>query len=157
MLLLLICNSILNYVESYQSPKLTKIKKESSSNKAILETGKCGNDVSYVLENGILQITGSGPMTNYSLLEQEWDKCNSDVSSIIIENGVTTIGSYSFLSFVNLKSITIAESIISIGDFSFCNCTSLKSITIPNNVQTIGNSSFFNCWSLISVDISKSI
>ena len=50
-----------------------------------------------------------------------------------------------------VTSITIPNGVTSIGDFAFKDCTSLASITIPNSVTSIGHSAFSWCSSLANI------
>ena len=52
------------------------------------------------------------------------------VSSIIIPDGVSNIGSYVFEGCASLTSVTIPYGVTSIGEYAFTNCTSLTSIDI---------------------------
>ncbi len=82
--------------------------------------------------------------------------CTS-LTSVIIPNSVTLIGTYAFTNCSSLASISIPNSVTLIGDSAFYNCTSLVSVTIPNSVTLIGNSAFANCTSLVSVTIPNSV
>ena len=77
----------------------------------------------------------------------------SKLQSIIMEEGVTSIGEWAFYGCSSLTSITIPNSVTSIGSSAFQNCSSLTSITIPDNVTSIGISAFQNCSSLASITI----
>ena len=80
-----------------------------------------------------------------------------DVTNVIIEEGVTSIGFQAFRGCTSLTSVTIPEGVISIGDCAFEFCTSLTSVTIPDSVTTIGNYAFAGCTSLTSVTIPDSV
>lgn len=51
----------------------------------------------------------------------------------------------------NIESIIIHDGIASIGWRAFSNCNSLTSVTIPNSVTSIGEGAFENCSSLTSI------
>ncbi len=70
------------------------------------------------------------------------------ITSIMLPNSITSIGSYAFNNCSSLTSITIPDSVTSIGSYAFNNCSSLTSITIPSNVTSIGYSLFSGCNSL---------
>ena len=78
----------------------------------------------------------------------------TNLTSIIIPEGVTSIGSSAFLQCENLSSVSIPNSMISIGNDAFTNCYNLTSITIPEGVTSIGESAFFGCSSLTSITIN---
>ncbi|MCH2064968.1 MAG: leucine-rich repeat domain-containing protein, partial [Roseibacillus sp.] len=74
----------------------------------------------------------------------------SNLKSVTIPDGVTTIAGRSFKDCTNLTSITIPDSVTSIRREAFHNCTSLKTVTIPGSVTSIGNA-FDGCTSLTAV------
>ena len=82
---------------------------------------------------------------------------NYKMTSIVIPNSVTSIGSSACLDCSSLMSINIPNSVTSIGDSAFSNCSSLMSINIPNSVTSIGDSAFSNCSSLTSIVIPNSV
>lgn len=108
---------------------------------ADVQTGKCGDNVTYSLDTttGVLTISGTGDMTDYSGYD---NRCpfddNSNIKSVIIESGVTSIGDEAFYSCDNLTSVTIPNGVTSIGNASFLGCRSLPSVTIPDGVTRIG-------------------
>ena len=124
---------------------------------ADVKTGKCGDNVTYSLdtETGVLTISGTGDMADYSTYSPFDD--NNSVESVIIENGVTSIGGGVFEYCTSLISVTIPNSVTSIGDSAFFGCTSLTSVTIPNSVTSIGESAFYNCTSLTNIAIPNSV
>ena len=70
---------------------------------------------------------------------------NTEITDLVIPNGVTSIGKYAFYFCSGLTSITIPNSVTSIGDNAFYNCSGLTSITIPNSVTSIGKYAFDGC------------
>ena len=82
---------------------------------------------------------------------------STEVTSVNIPNGVTSIGDYAFDDCVNLASITIPDSVTSIGKSAFDGCTDLASITIPNSVTSIGDYAFNWCKGLTSITIPDSV
>ena len=75
-------------------------------------------------------------------------KNNTSITSVVIPNSVTSIGSSAFEGCTGLKSVTIPDSVTSIGYSAFSGCTSLTSVTIPDSVTSIGNDAFYRCTSL---------
>ena len=82
--------------------------------------------------------------------------CTS-LTSITIPDGVTSIGSYAFYGCASLESVTIGKGVTSIGYSAFNGCTSLTSVTIPDSVTSIGSYAFGNCSSLTSINIPDSV
>jgi len=63
------------------------------------------------LSNGTLTINGTGQMISSSF---PWDDFRTDIQTVIINNGVTNIGSAAFSGCTNLTSVTIGSSVTSI-------------------------------------------
>ena len=105
-----------------------------------------------------LYITGSGPMEDYRFsTDRPWDQYIKEIQSVVIENGITSIGDYAFWQGTNLTSVSIPDSVTSIGNAAFSACSSLTSVPIPNSVTSIGNAAFADCASLTSVNIPDSV
>ena len=119
-------------------------------------SGKCGENVSWSLKNGVLTISGSGAMYDYSHdyspLEQR-----SDITSVVIKSGVTSISGRMFLGCEKIKSISLSNSITSIGKRAFEKCRGLTSVTIPKSVKSIGDDAFCMCSSLTNINIPTSV
>lgn len=127
---------------------------ESSGN-----CGDSGSNVTWSLDdNGTLTISGSGKIEDYrSDIDQPWYSNRSDITSVVIKPGVTSIGSLAFYKCSNLTSITIPSGLTSIGEMAFFNCSALTSVTIPNGVISIGNFAFGSCTGLKSITIPSSV
>lgn len=130
-----------------------------------VSSGKCGNKVSWVLmDDGILTISGEGAMTDF---ESEvyipwngfWVDLRERITTVVIEDGVTTIGDRAFYGCKNLTGVTIPGSVTDIGEFAFSGCRSLTSISISDSVTSIGNHAFQSNGSLegIWVDENNSV
>lgn len=88
-----------------------------------------------------------------------WSKfigCRS-LTSLVIPDGVTSIGKSAFSGCEYLSSLVIPDSVTSIGDMAFCGCSSLTRLVIPGSVSCIGFSAFENCKSLTSIVIPDSV
>ena len=131
----------------------------------VVASGTCGaegngSNLTWTLDSeGVLTISGSGDMYNYgsSDFSAPWDGSRSRVKSVVIADGVTSIGEYAFFYCESLTSVTIPDSVTSIGKYAFFCCTSLTSVTIPDSVTSIGRFAFSNCTSLTSVTIPDSV
>ena len=128
---------------------------------ASVHTGSCGPNVTYSLdtETRVLTISGTGAMKDYSKSGAPWySRNNSYIERVVIEDGVTTIGDYSFEWCYRLSSVSIPNSVTSIGEHAFENCTLyLSSVTIGNSVTSIGEYAFNGCSRLSSITIGNSV
>ena len=124
-------------------------------------TGTCGDNLqwSYDTDTKALTITGSGDMWDYNSRENTtpWAQVVSEITSVSLPDGLTSIGNEAFSNCSALSSITIPNSVTSIGNSAFEYCTSFTSITIPNSVTSIGNSAFEYCNALNTVTIGKNV
>ena len=116
-------------------------------------------DVKYEIdENNQVIITGVNKKEGEITILNEYDckptvaishrafyKCTS-LTSIIIPDGVTSIGSEAFAYCQSLTNITIPNSVTSIGSQAFVNCTSLTKVNI-NNIESWCNISFNDYYS----------
>jgi hypothetical protein len=55
---------------------------------------------------------------------------NTEITELVIPDGVTSIGDYSFSGCSGLTSVTIPNSVTSIGDYSFSGCSGLTSVYV---------------------------
>ena len=86
-----------------------------------------------------------------------WVSWTPKIKSVVIEDGVTRIGSGAFIQCSSLTDVNIPNSVKSIGSDAFYACSSLKKINIPNSVTSIGANAFFECTSLVEVNIQDGI
>lgn len=122
------------------------------------DNGKCGDNLTWTLNNGTLTISGTGEMYNYdnSGNTSPWS-WSSRIKSVVIQSGVTSIGDSVLSGCESLTSVTIPNSVTSIGGWAFCDCSLLTSITIPDGVTIIGNGAFYGCSRLAGITLPDSI
>ncbi|MDO5558172.1 MAG: leucine-rich repeat protein [Oscillospiraceae bacterium] len=117
--------------------------------------GSCGPDVTYsISDDGVMTISGTGPMYT-DMSSSLWDR--SSVKSVVIESGVTLIGSFAFAHNDNLVSVTIPDTVKTISNGAFMDCASLAGITIPDSVTSMGSQCFSLCKGLKSVKIGTGL
>ncbi|MDR3011632.1 MAG: leucine-rich repeat domain-containing protein [Chitinispirillales bacterium] len=117
-----------------------------------------GGGITATLTNDTLTISGRGAMENYDRNNlPPWIENRNSITTIIIEDGVTSIGNNAFSGCGALTSVTIPNSVTSIGQQAFQGCARLASISIPSSVRTIGQGAFANCTSLDSVIIPSGV
>ncbi len=125
-------------------------------------SGTCGDKLTWSLsDDGTLTISGTGKMKdygdNYGMSVAPWYVGSSQVKTVIIEDGVTSIGDRAFDGCTKLTRVVIPDSVTSIGYSSFRGCYSLPSVAIPDSVTSIGDSAFAYCKVLTGITLSGSV
>ncbi len=122
-------------------------------------SGTCGENLTWKFDESTktLTISGTGEMKNYDPFDDESPWNGLEYTTVVIGDGVTSIGECAFESCEFLSSVTIPEGVTNIGDSAFCYCDSLTSVTIPDSVTSIGYGAFYGCTSLTSVTIPDSV
>ena len=129
----------------------------------IVASGYCGGEgdgtnLSWMLDdNGVLTISGTGAMEDFTVNTTPWYENKNSITSIIIENGLTNIGDYAFSYCKTLTNATIPNSVTSIDSHAFSNCNKLTSVTIPDSVTSIGSDAFSSCSALTNIIIPDSV
>lgn len=116
------------------------------------------------VKEGTLTISGQGAMPNYSNGGTPWNskwnydsKEHYDITSIIINEGVTNIGDYAFADCNDVVFVSMPNSVTIIGESAFENCESIISITLPANLTHIDKSAFAKCEKLTLIDIPDNV
>lgn len=145
-------------------------------------SGSCGENAVWEFnpENGTLTISGTGYVNDYmNYIEgsnQPWNDYKDDITSLVIEDGITGIGE-TFYNCENLKSITCGNNCI----FNSCalynlslkklivgdNCTfysntfgfryELSECTINGTINFVDGSPFQNCLNTISLKYDRPV
>jgi len=107
------------------------------------DTYRVGDDITWTVDsNGTLKIQGIGDMYNSSENNSFLGYYADSIKSVIIGNGVTAIGDYTFYNCPGIESVTIPESVTTIGHSAFYDCTGLTNINW--NVKNIVDFSYDN-------------
>ena len=106
------------------------------------------------LSNGKMTVSGNGATADYlDYNDRPWNNNRNDITSVVVESGVTTVGGKVFYYFENLTSVTLPEGLTTIGKMAFQNCGKLTSVTIPSTVTGIGADAFYGCLGVTDVNL----
>ena len=85
---------------------------------------KLSDDISAELnDGGVFTISGSGDMpTTFTATNRPYYSEINNITSIVINSGITSIGKMCFANCLNLTSVVIADTVTSIGASAFANC-----------------------------------
>ncbi len=120
-------------------------------------TGTCGEEVTWSFDpaSGELLITGNGPMEEFN---DPSPFCGlSEIRTLTIEAGVTSIGYGAFSNCLDLTDVTIPDSVAEIGGYAFSGCEALECITIPDSVMYVDSNAFEGCSSLSQARLGSGI
>lgn len=135
----------------------------SAAEATIIAQGECGaegSSVQWKYDNtGTLTISGTGAMADYSSSTSDlpWYDYKTEVTTVVVENGVTHVGENCFRGFDNLTTATIADSVETLGKYAFYFASKLESVKLSSNLTTINYRVFYACSSLASITIPPSV
>lgn len=96
----------------------------------------------------LINITGTG--TTYdsytaSSRPSWYSTYGKYTTELIVDSGITSIGSYLFYQHPKLETVTLPTTITKIGDYAFADCDLLKNTDFLTNTAAIGSGAFANC------------
>ena len=105
-----------------------------------------GNNITWNFDEvtGTLTLSGSGEMYNLSPGEgAEWHAYYNKVKKIVINEGISSIGTNAFCGLEKAESIKIPHSVKTIYSGALQGCESIEEVHLPNNLTNIGTNAFF--------------
>lgn len=149
----------------------------------LLGSGTCGEHLTWKLDTKHeLWIEGTGEMDNYSgpgTNDAPWSKFAASIKSVVIGEGVTSVGDHAFYHYPKLAHLHLSSTITTIGNAAFYRCSQLsaplfpygltsigqraffgtyvKKIELPTTVTFIGEGAFAECYALQTVELPASI
>lgn len=79
----------------------------------------------------------------------------SEVENIVLPSNTRIVGEGAFAA-TSIKSIVIPEGVSQLGDYTFYGCANLKEISLPSSLEKIGKGAFSGCTALAKADLSAS-
>ena len=111
--------------------------------------GNCGLEITNLKwtlsEDGVLIISGTGDMSNVdSSIYAPWNAHCDKITSVVVEEGVETIGKNMLGLLPNLRQVSLPETLRHIGAGAFHTNPKLEYIDFPGSLESISNSAFQN-------------
>ena len=130
-----------------------------------IAAGSCGGNLRWsLMEDGVLKITGSGAMPDYSSdSDAPWYRYGSKIKEIRVGANVTKIGENAFRSTGVQKVVFCAKETGStdaplvLGNYCFAYCDFLNEIQFGNRVIVPGDSVFVSCSGLTGVTVPGTV
>ena len=107
----------------------------------------------YDSDTGTVTLSGTGEITARPHYKP-WSNYAKNVKRVVIGEGITGIGAYTFSSLQNLTEVVLPQSLTTIRSCAFQNCNSLSSIN-TSYVTTLEEYAFSACSRLVNIDISR--
>jgi len=124
----------------------------------LIASGSCGDKVTYEFRDdtpgdnkpsGVLTIKGEGPMADYkqiATMETDTPWYNAgyryDIKKVVIESGVTTVGSFAFFNLIKCSEVLIPTGVVSIGEWAFA-YTALTKVDLPVTLENVRHFAFY--------------
>jgi len=130
------------------------------------KTGYCGANLTWEFDEstGTLTLNGNGDMSDYSYLDDygvqdlpPWREYLGEIKTIVLPDGIWSIGMDAFRNCTKLTSITIPDSMTEIRMYAFRDCTSLKTVNLGSGVKEIGSRAFDGCTALTAITLPGSV
>ena len=115
------------------------------------QPAKCGENLYWDFQDGVLSITGRGDMDDYFLVPP-WGNIHN-ITSVSLPEGLTSIGAFTFW-YTNITTIDIPTTVKKIAIYAFA-YSALESLTIPAGVHDIEGGSFLHCPNLASIVVEE--
>lgn len=138
---------------------------ENGGEVTTVDSGYCGADnggenLRWTLDNnGVLTISGSGAMKDYTWDENvrlDWYVRKKDIRSVVLDNRITHIGDYAFDKCTNIESVrytgytgnagvALPESVTTIGVHAFSDTGVTGTLKLPEHLTEIDSLAFYHC------------
>lgn len=117
--------------------------------------GTCGENATWEFDptTGTLTISGNGDMED--MRPSPWMDYRDQIYTLVIEPGITSIGSFQSLRY--LTAVQIPDSVLTIQEEAFRGCRKLTTITLPESITVIGDMAFDSCGSLQTIQLPSGI
>ena len=120
----------------------------------VIASGTCGDGLTWELDSEYtLTVSGTCAIPDYaSVSDAPWEAHIASVKQIIINDGITSIGSNAFAVMFGLEEVTVPGTVETIGEGAFASCFGLREITLPASLKTVEDKAFSACSNLDTVN-----
>lgn len=124
------------------------------------ENGNCGKNVTYTYDSKTkaLTVQGNGRMDDFATPDSvPWNSIKSEIQSIKVNNGVTSIGENAFYNLTSVSNVTFSNTVEEIGDSAFFGCKNINNLTLPTSLKNIGKYAFYDNEKITNVIVPKNV
>ena len=127
-------------------------------------SGNCGVSLTWSVSGTTLTISGIGEMYDYTDVINDyapsvspWASYTKKITTVKLDEGVVSAGSYAFYGFENLTSLSLPSTLTRIGDYAFRDCMALESLALPDALTEVGTEAFRGCNELGNFTVPASV
>ncbi|MBU5461982.1 leucine-rich repeat protein [Lachnoclostridium sp. MSJ-17] len=118
-------------------------------------SGITGDCIWKLTEDGVLTISGNGPMGDYAWNDElPW---GTSIKKVVVQSGVTTIGSHAFYKCSDLSEVFLPNTLSEIKSSAFRWCSNLVCTELPEGLTVIKDNAFRDCSRLTEIVIPSSV
>ncbi len=131
--------------ETLETVTFTPVFEPIDPDRIVAAGGQCGDELNWILyTDGLMLISGNGLMADWkSAGAVPWHGYRSQIITVLIEDGVSSVGGFAFTQCPNLTSVTIPASVTSIGASAFAECDNLGRAEFLGGVPSLGANTFY--------------
>ncbi|MGM9637853.1 MAG: GH25 family lysozyme [Eubacteriales bacterium] len=118
----------------------------------LIDDPTCGQGLTWSIDGETLTVIGNGAiLSGESAIRFPWASRATEITKLVISEGVTVIGDHAFDGFTALTEVQLPYTLTTIGEYAFCGDVGLTEIAIPAQVRTISEYAFEGCTALSTV------
>lgn len=142
----ILCAIVVLFLAAVYAPRIA-----SAEAMPVYEAGQ-NNKLTWAVKDNVLTISGKDAMTEFCVngdsatagymieTSAPWTKYRDSVKTIVIEDGVTSVGWFAFYKFKNVTKVYIGKNVTQIDGNAFGECTSLKNVYLAASKSESGYS-----------------
>lgn len=147
-LLLLLCLFLLALPVSAE--EIADVSADVSGEETAIPSGICGENLVWLIEDGVLTISGTGDMADCTG-GAPWVYYKEEIESVVLKGGITSVGAGAFENYDNLKEVDFGDSLTQIGAKAFLSCDGLTEIELPSTFKIFGEDCLRECANLTKI------
>lgn len=128
---------------------------QPAANAAVVAEGTVGDNITWVLDDTTLTVSGTGAIPDYFDRTAPWQEYSNDIYSLVVEDGITRIGEYAFYS-MYITEVSLPDTLEEIGVSAFEGCLFVE-IMLPDSLMIIDYKAFYSCSLTGEVTIPSSV
>jgi hypothetical protein len=120
----------------------------------VIAGGEFGKGFAWTLtDTGVLNVTGSGNMPKFNVNSTPWYGYRGAIRTVVIGDGITSVGRCSFHTCRAIVSVTLPETIETIAEYAFYNMPYITEFSIPAAVTRIEAFVLRKCVNLETIEM----